>query len=279
MIDKPPVEDHTGPENTYQPGGWPGRSRLPLEAIVYHISQGTYLGSIQWSKRTDLPASQRASFNYIIAFDGRIAERVDPFGGHAPWANGISNPACTRLPGDLAHLADGTPNANWVTVSIEFEGKYDQAPFPTDSQYASAAHLTAWLVQAGGLGWGLSRFARHAWFDSCNRPNCPGPRLDIARIRQAALALVGPPPPPRRHFPETGFDVQGGFLAFWEARGGLVTFGFPTENEHDEDIQEGQPDGSVQVIRRTVQGFERYKMVYRPEAPEPWRVTGLPWRR
>src|SRR5438067_4988278 len=32
---------------------------------------------------------------------------------------------------------------------------------------------------------------------------------------------------PRRYFPETGQGVEGAFLSYWEANGGLAQFGYP----------------------------------------------------
>ena len=52
-----------------------------------------------------------------------------------------------------------------------------------------------------------------------------------------------------RCFPETGHAISAGFKEFWEARGGLMTFGYPLSGEFVED-------------GLTVQYFERVRLEY-----------------
>jgi hypothetical protein len=71
------------------------------------------------------------------------------------------------------------------------------------------------------------------------------------------LALLAPAWPVAaqgqyRYFPETGKTVSGGFLAFFDAYGGLPIFGYPITDE----VLEGG---------RTVQYFERARMEWHPE--------------
>jgi hypothetical protein len=69
-----------------------------------------------------------------------------------------------------------------------------------------------------------------------------------------------PPPSGRsRYFPETGHTVIGGFLDFWEHRGGLDIFGYPISNE----FREGN---------FTVQYFQRARFEWHPENPPNYRV-------
>ena len=69
-----------------------------------------------------------------------------------------------------------------------------------------------------------------------------------------------PPPSGRsRYFPETGYTVIGGFLDFWEHRGGLDIFGYPISNE----FREGN---------FTVQYFQRARFEWHPENPPNYRV-------
>ncbi len=64
--------------------------------------------------------------------------------------------------------------------------------------------------------------------------------------------------PDLRYFPETGFGVGGLFLQYWEANGGLMSFGYPISAEFDE----------VQIDGRAfrVQYFERARFELHPEA-------------
>jgi len=69
-----------------------------------------------------------------------------------------------------------------------------------------------------------------------------------------------PPPSGRsRYFPETGHTVIGGFLDFWEHRGGLDIFGYPISNE----FREGH---------FTVQYFQRARFEWHPENSPNYRV-------
>jgi hypothetical protein len=85
-----------------------------------------------------------------------------------------------------------------------------------------------------------------------------------------------------RYFRETGFNLCGAFLRYWEQNGGLERFGYPITREREETI-EGRT--------YTVQYFERRRMELHPEnAGTPFEVllgllgkqvragsTCLPW--
>jgi hypothetical protein len=64
--------------------------------------------------------------------------------------------------------------------------------------------------------------------------------------------------PERRYFPETGHTLAYGFKAYWEANGGLYTFGYPIS----EEFTERNPDTGEFY---TVQYFERARFEYHPE--------------
>ena len=67
------------------------------------------------------------------------------------------------------------------------------------------------------------------------------------------------PTPTSLYFPQTGHSVQGDFLRFFNARGGLAIFGYP--------LTEAFPEGG-----RLVQYFQRARMEAFPEYPEPDKV-------
>ncbi|MDP2659417.1 MAG: hypothetical protein Q8R28_01630 [Dehalococcoidia bacterium] len=84
--------------------------------------------------------------------------------------------------------------------------------------------------------------------------------------------LLGPGSPPiaadqipgagatqRRYFPETGHTISFDFRDFFESRGGLDTFGYPTTEEVMED-------------GLTVQHFQRARLEWHPENPPPYQV-------
>ncbi len=62
-----------------------------------------------------------------------------------------------------------------------------------------------------------------------------------------------------RFFPETGHQVSGRFLDYWQQNGGLPVFGYPLTDELTED-------------GRTVQYFERTRFEYAPENTPPYDV-------
>jgi N-acetylneuraminic acid mutarotase len=59
------------------------------------------------------------------------------------------------------------------------------------------------------------------------------------------------------YFPPTGHNVSGGFLAYWQANGGVPQFGYPLS----EVIQEKLEDGNTYQV----QYFERARFEYHPE--------------
>ena len=67
----------------------------------------------------------------------------------------------------------------------------------------------------------------------------------------------------QRCFPETGQCIGGRIRQFWEQNGGLPVFGFPTTNQHEEQI-EGKPF--------QVQWFERNRLELHPENARPYDV-------
>ncbi len=64
-------------------------------------------------------------------------------------------------------------------------------------------------------------------------------------------------------FPETGHRLCSGFRTYWETHGGLAILGYPISEEF-RDANTGL----------TVQYFERQRLEYHPENPNPWNVLG-----
>jgi N-acetylneuraminic acid mutarotase len=79
----------------------------------------------------------------------------------------------------------------------------------------------------------------------------------------AELYTADAPAPPRRCFAETGRCVQGRFLAYWEAHGGLALNGYPLGEEISQNLEDGQT--------LIVQYFERTRLEYHP------RNVGTPY--
>jgi len=71
--------------------------------------------------------------------------------------------------------------------------------------------------------------------------------------------LPRPDDPNARYFPETGQVVEGAFWQFFRTRGGLDIFGYPISPQF---VENGRP----------VQYFQRARMEWHPENPEPYKV-------
>ncbi len=67
-----------------------------------------------------------------------------------------------------------------------------------------------------------------------------------------------------RFFAETGHNVVGGFLTFWEAHGGLAQFGYPITDQVTETLENGE--------KYTVQWFERARLEYHPKNVAPYDI-------
>jgi hypothetical protein len=98
--------------------------------------------------------------------------------------------------------------------------------------------------------------ARFEWHPENNPPfNILLARLGL-RLRPA-----DPPAQPLAdtvYFAQTGHNLGGTFLAYWQANGGLAVFGFPTS----EEFIETSPTNGRQYV---VQYFERNRFEYHPE--------------
>ncbi|MBN1934687.1 MAG: hypothetical protein JW934_08470 [Anaerolineae bacterium] len=73
------------------------------------------------------------------------------------------------------------------------------------------------------------------------------------------VVTVEAQPPRTRYFLETGFNVSGEFLDFWEQQGGLAILGYPLTREFEEN-------------GLAVQYFQRVRMEKHPENPIPYKV-------
>ena len=71
--------------------------------------------------------------------------------------------------------------------------------------------------------------------------------------------------PPTRHFPETGKDLAGIFLDYWEQHGGLAQQGYPISNLRREK-------SALDGLEYTVQYFQRAVFEMHPEKAHPYSV-------
>ncbi len=96
-----------------------------------------------------------------------------------------------------------------------------------------------------------------------------GDYLGNADAFQRAVAPVAPTGQ-GRFFPETGHNLGGRFLAYWEQHGGLAQFGYPITDERSDTLDDASPTGRQLY---TTQYFERARLEYHPEnAGTPYKV-------
>ena len=172
-----------GSPNFGLPQGRHGQLVKP-EAIVYHIAQGTLIGTDAWFRN---PASE-ASAHFEVGKLAEVHQYVELT--DAPWTNGkIQKPDLT-IPWLKQCVTDGI-NPNTVTATIEHEGMTGLV-WP-EAQYQGSLALTVWLLDYYDL-WGWlhdfnNRFIGHYRIDSVDRPNCPGPGWPKNRLKADLLAM------------------------------------------------------------------------------------------
>lgn len=111
---------------------------------------------------------------------------------------------------------------------------------------------------------------QEAWvLDTRNRGTaCPGTVLPFVRAYRAGeLAAATAPPHRYRWFEETRHGIGAGFLAYWEAEGGLMRHGYPLTEEERETIT---VDGQTKTV--PVQYFQRSVFEYHADNPHPYTV-------
>jgi hypothetical protein len=89
--------------------------------------------------------------------------------------------------------------------------------------------------------------------------------LTVNRIYEETFRPAQPVPG-RRFVPETGHNLAPELAAYWDRNGGLPVYGYPIS----EPLYEvNQADGRQYLV----QYFERNRLEYHPELPEPYRVS------
>ncbi len=163
-----------------------GRYGFNVQAVVVHIAEGSYEGTIGWFAQ-GLAARQAAfnkqakpgqkplkasvsSANFVASRKGKCAQCVK-FGDtayHAGWNKGIWT------------LRRSWVNPNWVTVGIENEGRTGDGL--SEEQY----EINAWIIAVTSARYkfeiNLDTVVPHSVMDQVNRRNCPGANVDFNRL-------------------------------------------------------------------------------------------------
>lgn len=159
-------------------------------AVVLHICEGPYIGSINYLRSKGLSA------HFVISEGGEVSQLVNV--NDSAWANGlsfqggqwispeghVSRPTWTRITPPI--------NPNWQTISIEHAG-YTAKPRPR-VQLQSTINLLRWLgAQFPSLYPYVPQTSLigHCHISSVDRANCPGQYFDLAAIAAAANTQAG----------------------------------------------------------------------------------------
>lgn len=157
------------------------------KAVVLHIAEGTYGGTIGWFAR----AESGVSAHFLIGPGGEIAQFVSVY--DSAWANGATWNADHWVDPDGRAIHPTWPgmapptNPNWTTISVEHAGRSGDA-WPAAMTEAST-RLLRWLAAACPT---LAPYAPHHTLIGHNeisplsRANCPGPACDLAALARAA---------------------------------------------------------------------------------------------
>lgn len=156
------------------------------DIFVFHITEGSYAGAVQWLCN---PASQ-ASSTFVIARDGRIAQLVDI--KKAPWTNGTSTKSYKPYyyKNSTSNIVKSRPiSANHFSITIEFEGILDQTNGKlTDEQIQAAIFVVKYARDEVKRIYGFDmKLDREHMLGHCEvapkwKPYCPGPQFQYDAI-------------------------------------------------------------------------------------------------
>ncbi|WP_051913810.1 trypsin-like serine peptidase [Thermorudis peleae] len=168
-----------------------------------------------------------------------------------------ANPACISFPQTQHNLCYGF-RAYWQRF-----GGLAIFGYPITEEYTdpTTGYVTQWFERAR-FEWHPGQFPQR--YDVLL--GLLGDEITAGRQGQAPFLPAQPNNAPGCvYFAQTGHNVCGDFLAFWQQNGGLATFGYPIS----EPFAEPNPD-TGQVY--TVQYFERQRFEAHPEANVPYHV-------
>lgn len=179
----------------YTPSPWYWRRPQPqVLAVVLHVAEGTYRGSIQHLTNPD--SESKASAHFIISKQGQICQMVSildrAHGNGLYWQNGWRNPRHKPVTPTWPDIIRGL-NPNQYTISIEHEGYRDE-PWTTAMDEANT-RLLKWIAGQTGLVYEpMHSLIGHCHIDPVDKWFCPGPHVDYARIAAAANGPAAPLP-------------------------------------------------------------------------------------
>jgi spore germination protein YaaH len=230
-----------------------------------------------WLRYTDPGGDQHEVWyenSYSLEAKLNLARDYD-VAGFAGWRIGHEDPDNWRLIAALETPA--SPAKSGASTSSSWY-------FPETRHWLSDRFLAYWLEHGGLERFGYPRTEQFVEYDPLvgqsytvqyferarfeHHPEFAGSEFEVllGHIGRWALARRGVDPAEisvgpiseARYYPETGHNLGGAFLNYWEANGGLFSFGYPIT----EELREINPEDGKTY---TVQYFERGRFEHHPE--------------
>lgn len=154
------------------PNYWNNRKGYTPEAIVLHIMDGTFDGTVNWFSRKE----SQVSAHYLVGKDGRILQMVKD--EHVAWHAGVvREPKWRRIKHNV--------NPNLYTIGIEIEGTAHS--LVTLEQIIAVSHLLSALASR----WGIPLTRDYVVGHNTIRADklCPGKVLPIGYVVARAKIL------------------------------------------------------------------------------------------
>lgn len=207
-----------------------------------------------------------SSENATGGANGGAGQLQPILGTPGPGANGSPGAGAGTNSGGGAITVDGATGGNAIlglngaTLDSMFEAYWQQVGGVRICGYPLAPALT---VQNRRIQW-TERCRFESWPELAASGNSVQLGLlgrEFTDWREFPKQQFFTSRPDLRFFPETSHGVGEPFLSFWEQNGGLAVFGYPIS----EVVQEKLDDGII----RSVQYFERARIEYHPDQPDP----------
>jgi hypothetical protein len=173
---------------------------------------------------------------------------------------------------ETCHQVKGDFKTNWESMGIDLgqEGvSHDEALMLTGYPLTGYFDHDGLFIQV----YERAVLEFHKEFDTGDRTfvilrRLLGKEAFEQRKSQWAPDVVNPTSPINdsdcQFFPETGHNMCGGLLSFWQHNGGLMAFGYPLMEASFETM----PDGSKVWVQYT----ERQRLEFHDENADPWKV-------
>lgn len=154
------------------------------DIIVNHIAEGTYEGTISWLRNS----KSGVSAHFVVSKDGDITQLVAL--DRSAWANGTSNNGTTAHSLATNHyVKERKVNANWYTISIEYEGYYKvNHGALTTKQLTASIWLHKYIISEVQRLYGVTipldrnHIIGHSEINPKTKPNCPGEKFQFDSI-------------------------------------------------------------------------------------------------